>query len=90
MKLIDLLNYIPDECKIVLAMFGEQRHGVIDYKYDAIVRFAYRHKLTEDQVKNMDVSSIYPCACVQCSEEYVFNNDIPSLYVKPQIVIEIE
>lgn len=90
MKLIDLLSYIPDECKIVLSSPGEQRHGVIDYKYDAIARFAYRYKLTRDQVKNMNVSSIYPCACVQCSEEYVFENDIPSLYVKPQIIIEIE
>lgn len=90
MKLIDLLKIIPDECKIVLARCGEQRHGVIDYKCDTIVRFASRYKLTEDQVKNMDVSSIYPCACVQCSEEYVFVNGIPSLYVKPQIIIEIE
>lgn len=90
MKLIDLLKIIPDECKIVLTKYGEQRHGVIDYKCDTIVRFASRYKLTEDQVKNMDVSSIYPCACVQCSEEYVFVNGIPSLYVKPQIIIEIE
>lgn len=90
MKLIDLLSYIPDECKIGLASPGEQRHGVIDYKYDAIARFAYRYKLTRDQVKNMDVSRIYPCAYVQCSGEYVFENDIPSLYVKPQIIIEIE
>lgn len=90
MKLIDLLSYIPDECKICLAGHGEQRHGVADYKYDAITRFAYRYKLINEQVENMDVISISPCACVQCSEEYVFKNDIPSLYVKPQIIIEIE
>lgn len=90
MKLIDLLNYIPDECKICLAGHREQRHGVVDYKYDAITRFAYRYKLINEQVENMDVISIFPCACVQCSEEYVFKNDIPSLYVKPQIIIEIE
>lgn len=88
MKLIDLLSYIPDECKIGIASYGEQ--GVIDYKYDAITCFAYRYKLTNEQVENMNVSSIYPCASVQCSEEYVFENDIPSLYVKPQIIIEIE
>lgn len=51
MKLINLLSYIPDECKICLSSLGEQRHGVIDYKYDAIARFAYRYKLTRDQVK---------------------------------------
>lgn len=51
MKLIDLLIYIPDEYKIGLASPGDQRHGVIDYKYDAIARFAYRYKLTRDQVK---------------------------------------
>lgn len=90
MKLIELFSYIPDECKIGLAALGERRHGVIDYKYDAIARFARRYKLTRDQVKNMDVNTIYPSAYIQCSEEYVFGDDDPSLYVKPQIIIEIE
>ena len=91
MKLIDLLSVIPDECKIGLERPEDQRHGVvIDYKHDAIARFACRNRLIKEQVENMDVSCVYPCANARCAEELLIENDIPSLYVVPAVIIEIE
>lgn len=90
MKLIDLLDVIPDECKIGIARPEDQRHGVIGYKHDAIARFACRNRLIKEQVENMDVSRVYPCSSVQCAEELLFENDIPQLYVAPAVIIEIE
>nr|DAO54981.1 MAG TPA: hypothetical protein [Caudoviricetes sp.] len=90
MKLIDLLSVIPDECRIGIARPEDQRHGVIGDKYDAITRFAYRNKLIKEQVENMDVSRVYPCANAQCAEELLLEDDIPSLYVVPAVIIEIE
>lgn len=90
MKLIDLLSVIPDECKICLERPEDQRHGVIGYKHDAIARFAYRNRLIKEQVENMDVSCVYPCANARCAEELLLEDDIPPLYVVPAVIIEIE
>ena len=90
MKLIDLLRVIPDKCKIGIARPEDQRHGVIADKDDAIAQFAYRNRLIKEQVENMDVSRAYPCSSVQCAEELLFENDIPSLHVTPIVIIEIE
>lgn len=90
MKLIDLLSYIPDECKIGIARPEDLRYRVIGYKNDAIARFAYMNQLTKEQVYNMDVSSVYPCANVQCAEELLLKNDVPSLYGSLVVLTEIE
>lgn len=89
MKLIDLLNYIPDECEIGIVCGGFS----ISYgnKWDAIAQVAYKYKLIKEQVENMDVSSVYPCTYVQCKEAHLFEkNETPPLCIKPQIIIEIE
>lgn len=89
MKLIDLLNYIPDECEIGIVDGGFS----ISYgnKWDAIAKVAYKYKLIKEQVENMDVSSVYPCTYVQCKETHLLEkNETPPLCIKPQIIIEIE
>lgn len=93
MKLIDLLNYVPDECEIGLVRSEDQQHGVIGDKYDAITRFAYRNRLIKEQVENMDVRHISPAAYAQRDSTdsiQLFERDVLPLYVKSGIIIEIE
>lgn len=90
MKLIDLLNYIPEECEIGIVRFDDGFSISYGNKWDAIAKAAYKYRLIKEQVENMDVSRVYPCANVQCREEHLFENDTPPLYVKPEIIIEIE
>ena len=90
MILIDLLNYIPDECEIGLVRFDggfSISHG---NKSEAMEGVAYKYRLIKEQVENMDVRSIYSGACVQCNNVEMFNRDVPPLDVKPEVVIEIE
>lgn len=90
MKLIDLLSYIPDECEIGIVCFDGGFPVSYGNKWDAIAKVAYKYRLIKEQVENMDVSSVYPCTYVQCKEAHLFENETPPIYVKPQIIIEIE
>lgn len=88
MKLIDLLNYIPDECEIGIVDGGFS----ISYgnKWDAIAKVAYKYKLIKEQVENMDVRHVYPAADVQGADTQLFGIDTLPLYVSLEIIIEIE
>lgn len=90
MKLISLLKIIPDECTIRLASFEDCCVGDVGTKDDVIAKFASRNKLSKKQVESMNVYSVCPCAYVQCEEAHLFVTETPPLYVKPQIIIEIE
>lgn len=90
MKLIDLLNCIPEECEIGLMRCNNGFFISSGLKTVAIEGFAYKNKLIKEQVENMDVDSIYPCASVQCDNAQLFERGVPPLDVKPEIIIEIE
>lgn len=90
MKLIDLLNYIPDDCEIGLVRFNGRfpiSHG---NKSEATESLAYKYRLVKEQVENMDVRSIYSGACFQGNNVELFERDVPPFDVKPEVVIEIE
>lgn len=90
MKLIDLLSYIPDECEIGLARFDDGVPISYGNKSEAIQSVAYKYRLIKEQVENMDVRSVYPAAYVQGADTQLFERDVPPIYVKPEIIIEIE
>ena len=89
MKLKELLEIIPDECDIGLSNFSKDNCKVIygNREY-AILSFAEREKFITEQVENMEVISIYPCANVYCKEEHLLESDMPSLHVTPQLLME--
>jgi hypothetical protein len=90
MKLKELLEIIPDECDIGLSNFSKGNckvtYGNREY---AILSFAEREKFITEQVENMDVISICPCAKTYCTDELMFGDDMPSLHVNMQLLIEI-
>lgn len=90
MKLIELLEVIPDDCEIGLAAFDDKvcafAYGTKD---DAIMSFAQRKRFITEQVESMEVISTYPCANVYCKEEHLLESDMPPLHVTPQLLIEI-
>lgn len=91
MKLKELLEVIPDDCEIGLIPWDNGFSVSYGNKAEAIEKLAYRYKLIKEQIKNMDVSSVYPCTYVQCKEAHLFEkNEAPPLCIKPQISIEIE
>lgn len=90
MKLIDLLDVIPDECEISLSRPDDMEIGDEGSKYEAIARFAYQNRLIKEQVENMDVVSIKPCSHAQCDGAYLFDDDYISFNVSRVLVIEIE
>lgn len=90
MKLIDLLSYIPSGCEIGLVHVDDRLSASYGNKYAVIAGFAYKNKLIKEQVENMDVDNIYPCASVQCNSTQLFERDVTPLVVKPEIIIAIE
>lgn len=92
MKLIDLLDVIPDECEICLARPEDWRNRYAGNKDEAIARFAYKNRFVKEQVENLDVYRAYPCSLVHVpgGEVHLFDDDVPPFHVKPEIIIEIE
>lgn len=92
MKLIDLLKVIPDEYGIGLAYDnnGSPEFVFGNNKYDAITELAYKKRFIKEQVENMNVCSVRPYANVQCSDTQLLERDVPPLYVKPGIIMDIE
>ena len=88
MKLIDLLNYIPDECEIGIVDGGFS----ISYgnKWDAIAKVAYKYKLIKEQVKNMDVMHVYSGVNVEANNAECLSRATYPLDVIPELIIEIE
>lgn len=90
MKLINLLDVIPDECEISLTRPDDMEIGDEGPKYEAIARFAYPNRLIKEQVENMDVVSIKPCLHVQCDSRYLFDDDYIPFNASRVLAIEIE
>lgn len=91
MRLKELLEVIPENYEIGLVAFGKEIFTVTyGTKEDAIMSFAQRSGFIKEQIENMDVIVINPCAYVYCPDEHVFGADMPSLHVKTQILIEIQ
>lgn len=90
MKLEELLEIIPDECDIGLSNFskhsGNVTYGNREY---AILSFADKERFIPEQVKNMDVISIYPCANTYCDTNLLIGHDMPPLHVNMQMLIEL-
>lgn len=90
MTLKELLEVLPDDCEIGIADFSKDSdkitYGNREY---AILSFAERKRFITEQVKNMDVVFIHPCARVYCPYKHVFGDDMPELHAKPELLIEI-
>lgn len=101
MKLKNLLKIIPEKCKVgFIAADKKCKIGFttvddellfLPYvtKEEAITTFAQRTTTTTDFVKDLEVTAIYPCASTYCDHETVFNDGVPSLHVKMQLLIEV-
>lgn len=90
MKLKEVLAVIPDDYDIGLVDFSKD-NCTITYgtKEDAIFSFARKEKFVTEQVTNMDVIAIHPCATFYGIEEHLYGDDMPSLHVKTKLLIEI-
>lgn len=92
MKLKELLKVIPEDYDI---SFAFDINGVCIFVYgnkkdDVILNFATEKKCSKEQVENMDVINLRPCAYVHCWEQNVYEADNIPLSVRPQLLIEIE
>ncbi len=90
MKLIDLLKIIPDECEISLSRPDDGEIGDEWPKSEAVASFAYKNRLTKEQVWNMDIVTIRPCSHIQCDGAYLFDDDYIPFKVSQIFAIEIE
>lgn len=90
MKLKELLEVIPDECEISLSRPDDGEIGDEWSKSDAVASFAYKNRLTKDQVWNMDIVTIRPCSHIQCDGAYLFDDDYVPFKVSQILAIEIE
>ena len=90
MKLKELLQIIPDDYFIGLADFSKDS-CTITYgtKEDAIGSFVRKERFTTEQVTNLDVIAIHPCAAMCGPDERLYGDDMLTLQVKTQLLIEI-
>lgn len=91
MKLKELLEVIPDYYEIGLTTFDDFGDA-FDCKIrdDAVMSFATQKKFSREQVENMTVRAIHPCADVRGMEEREFANGMPFFHVEAQLLIEFE
>ena len=90
MKLKKLLKVIPERCKVgFTATDNDLLFLPYDTKEEAVATFAQRTATTTDFIKDLEVTSIYPCASVYCDHETVFNDTMPSLHAEMQLLIEV-
>lgn len=90
MKLKKVLEVIPDYYEIGLTTLDD--FGLpFDCKIrdDAVMSFASKKKLSREQVENMTVRAIHPCANVRCMEEREFANGMPFFQCEARLLIEI-
>lgn len=90
MKLIDLLNYVPDDCEIGLIPWDNGFSVSYGNKAEAIEKLAYRYKLNKEQVKNMDVIHVYSGVNVEANNVECLSRVTYPLDVIPELIIEIE
>lgn len=90
MKLKDFLKYVPDYCEVGLLSLSRTifiSYGLMD---EAIEKMAYKYKLVEDQILNMEVSHVYAGVCVESfNTEYLSQSAYP-IDLFPKLIIELE
>ena len=90
MKLKKLLKLIPDEYKIGITDYAEDIMFVsYGMKEEAVMGFAQNTKRTKEEVEDMRVATVSPCARVYCVDQHVFCDTEPPLNVEPQLYIEV-
>lgn len=91
MKLEELLKVVPDDYLIGIAdSSGEFNFISYDTKYEAVKAYASNTLATVDDIENLEVDAIHPCARIYCDEEHVFGDAMPSLHVETQLYIEVK
>lgn len=90
MKLVDLLNVIPDSREVCLLRPKDTGITIKGTKDEAVAKFASESKLIKEQVKNFDVVRVYTCAYLQCGAAYILDEDYIPLNISIPIVIEID
>ena len=90
MKLKEFLKYVPDHCEVGLLSLSRTifiSYGLMD---EAIEKMAYKYKLVEDQILNMEVSHVYAGVCVESfNTEYLSQSAYP-IDLFPKLIIELE
>lgn len=90
MKLKKLLKVIPERYRISITDSGGEV-GFIAYgtKEEAVKEYAVRMLDTTDEIEDLEVNTVIPCARVFCTDGHVFNDIMPPLHVEPQFYIEV-
>ena len=90
MKLKKLLKVIPEKYKISITDSGEEV-SFIAYgtKNEAVKEYAVRALATTDEIEDLEVDTVVPCARVYCADGHVFDDVMPPLHVEPQFYIEV-
>ena len=90
MKLKKLLKVIPEKYKISITDSGEEV-SFIAYgtKNGAVKEYAVRALATTDEIEDLEVDTVIPCARVYCADGHVFDDVMPPLRVEPQFYIEV-
>ena len=90
MKLKKLLKLIPDEYKIGITDYGEEIMFVsYGTKEEAITNLAQKTTLAKEEIEDMEVATVSPCARVYCVDQHVFCDTEPPLHVEPRLYIEV-
>lgn len=91
MKLKKLLKMIPEKCNIgITDSSGEVSFVSYGTKKEAVKEYAQRALATTVDIEDLEVDTIVPCARVYYTDERVFGDMMPSLYVEPQFYIEVK
>ena len=90
MKLKKLLKLIPEKYKISITDSGEEV-SFIAYgtKNEAVKEYAVRALATTDEIEDLEVDTVVPCARVYCADGHVFDDVMPPINVEPQLYIEV-
>ena len=90
MKLKKLLKVIPEKYKISITDSGDEV-SFIAYgtKNEAVKEYAVRALATTDEIEDLEVDTVVPCARVYCADGHVFDDVMPPLRVEPQFYIEV-
>ena len=90
MKLKELIEVIPDDCKIGLMPWDNGFFVSYGNKAEAIEKLAYRYKLNKEQAENMDVIHVYSGVNVEANNVECLSRAIYPLDVIPELIIEID
>lgn len=90
MKLKKLLKVIPERYRVgITDSGGEVSFIAYGTKEDAVKEYAVRMLATTDEIEDLEVDTVIPCARVFCTDGHVFNDVMPPLHIEPQLYIEV-